>query len=294
MSTTTRDLFKTIRRIQIQTTHLADDVLAGAYRSAFKGKGIEFEEVREYQPGDEIRAIDWNVTARMGHPYVKNFREERELTVMLVVDLSSSALFGSTNKLKSELITEIGAVLAFSAIKNNDKVGLLIFDNEIRQYLAPKKGLRHVLRVIRELLTTPKMHKTTNISQALAFFGKVQPKRTVCFIISDFMSPDFEHEIALLSNRHDVIALMVRDPYEQVFPEMNLATLNDLETGLEKIIDTSNSNTQKEYQEASQKHVKKIEKMMKKYGAGFVDILTNESYLKALKRFFKIRGSRRL
>jgi uncharacterized protein (DUF58 family) len=289
MAVINRDLLNTIHRIQIQTTHLAEDVLAGAYRSAFKGKGIEFEEVREYQAGDEVRSIDWNVTARMGHPYVKNFREERELTVMLVVDISSSSRFGSTNKLKSELIAEIGALLAFSAIKNNDKVGLIIFSNDIEVYLSPKKGLRHVLRIIRDLLVTPQPNKTTDMAKALNFLGKVKRQQTVCFLISDFMCPDFSHELEILSIKHDVIAISVTDPYEFAFPNINLAALTDLETGKNQMIDTGSSALQQGFQEASEKRFKELKKLMKKTGSGFIDIRTNRPYLPELKKFFKLR-----
>jgi len=288
------ELFKTIRRIQIQTAHLADDVLAGAYRSAFKGQGMEFEEVREFQTGDEVRNIDWHKTANKGFPYVKKFREERDLVVMLVVDISSSSRFGSTDHVKSDLITEIAATLAFSAIKNNDKVGLLLFADQVELFLSPKKGTRHVLRLIRELLVTPQLNKKTNLNAALAYLDKVQRRRCVCFIISDFIcNDDFNRVLTLLSKEHDVIAMSVTDPYEAVFPAIKLAHLQDLESGKSLVVDTSSPLAQKKYREAAEKRLSDLKKMMGKLGGGFVDIRTNQHYLETLKKFFKGRARRR-
>lgn len=290
MANIDEELLNTIRRIEIETKHLAEGVLAGAYRSAFKGKGIEFEEVREFQPGDEERSIDWNVTAKMGHPYVKNFREERELTVMLIVDVSSSTRFGSTNETKNKLIAEIGALIAFSAIENSDRVGLITFSDEIDLYLSPKKGSRHVLRIIRELLVSPESGKGTNLAQALAFFGKVQSRASICFVISDFMCPDFSSEFSLLSKKHDLIAVSVIDPYEQSFPNVNLAELSDLETGKNTVIDTGDSSRRTRFMENSEKHLKDLKKLAEKSGGGLIDIRTDKPYLKAIEDFFKKRG----
>lgn len=293
MANISTDLFKKIQRIQIQTRKLANDILAGAYRSAFKGKGMEFEEVREYQAGDEIRCIDWNVTARMGHPYIKSFREEREISVILVVDVSSSSMFGSTGLLKSEIIAEIGAVIAFSAIKNNDKIGLILFSDIIEKYLPPKKGLRHVLRVIRELLVFKPKSRGTNLSHALSFLGKVQAKSGVCFLISDFLCSDYSHEIALIAQKHDLISICVSDPYELGFPTMNLMNLTDLETGQSYVLDSSSATLQNNFTKVATVRLKEHESLMKQAGADFIDIRTDQPYLSALRKFFKIRERKR-
>lgn len=285
-------LARTIRRIQIQTMHLAEGLLAGAYRSAFKGRGIEFEDVREFQAGDEVRSIDWNVTAKMAHPYVKNFREERELTVMLIVDTSSSTRFGSQNVVKSQLIAEIGAAIAFSAIKSNDRVGLITFSDDVEIFLSPKKGVRHVVRIIRELLNNPKLSKGTDLAKALAFFGRVQTRSAICFIISDFMCPDFTSEFQLLAKRHDMIAISVLDPYEALFPNINLAELVDLESGARQVVDTGSLSRQRSFQQASEKRLKMLKELAAKSKGGFIDIRTNQPYQNAIEQFFKTRGRR--
>lgn len=291
--TTTADIFRKIQRIQIQTTHLANDILAGAYRSAFKGKGMEFEEVREYQPGDDIRSIDWNVTARMRNPYVKSYREERDITVMLIVDISASSRFGSTNKTKAELIAEIGGVIAFSAIKNNDRVGLILFSDTVEKYVPPKKGTRHVMRVIRELLLHKPEHKGTNIGNALSFLGKVQAQSGVCFLISDFISPDYAHEAALMAKKHDFITIGITDPDERAFPKMGLISLRDLETGKSRVIDSSNQPTQDLFKQSAADRLSAHQRLMNKIGAGFIDLRTDKPYIPAMKKFFKIRGKQR-
>ena len=290
--TSPNEVFKKIRRIQIQTTHLANDLLAGAYRSAFKGKGMEFEEVREYQPGDDIRTIDWNVTARMQHPYVKNFREERDITVMLVVDISSSSRFGS-HKLKSELTAEIGAVIAFSAIKNNDRIGLILFSDVVEKYIPPRKGTRHVMRLIRELLLNEPSHRKTNIAVALDFLGSVVAKSGVCFLISDFISPSYAHEVALIAKKHDLITIGITDPYELAFPKVGLISLQDLETGETQIIDSSDETTQETFKKNAAERLRTHQRLMNKIGAGFIDLRTNQPYMPAIKKFFKIRGKQR-
>ncbi len=284
------ELLNTIHRIEIETKHLAEGVLAGAYRSAFKGKGIEFDEVREFQPGDEERSLDWNVTAKMGHPFVKSFREERELTVMLIVDASSSTRFGSTNVTKNKLIAEVGALIAFSAIKNHDRVGLITFSDEIDLYLSPKKGSQHVLRIIRELLVSPESGKGTDLAQALAFFGKIQSRKAVCFVISDFMCPDFSSELKLINKSHDLIAISVIDPYEQSFPNINLAELSDLETGKHQVIDTGDSSRQRRFMENSEKHLKDLKTLLKKSGGGLIELQTDKPYQQEIEKFFKTRG----
>lgn len=288
-----KDDFHHIRSIQIKATHHVNDLFAGMYRSIFKGRGLEFEDVREYQEGDDIRSIDWNVSARMEHLYVKNFREERELTVMLVVDVSASSRFGHLSHQKSEIIAEIGALLAFSAIKNQDKVGLLLFSEEIELYLKPKKGIRHVLRVIRELLYFKPRCCGTNLQKALAFLGRVQKTKTICFIISDFLTDHFDHELTLTSKRHECIAVQIYDPYERQFPKMGLMNLRDLESNEMCLIDSSDETLQKQFSANSVKHAKDLKQMMRKAGVDLVTIDTTESYTKALHRFFKQRGGRR-
>lgn len=294
MRRSSRDLLKTIRRIQIHSDQLAKDLLAGAYHSAFKGKGIEFEEVREYQPGDETRSIDWNVTARMNHPYVKNFKEERELTVLLVVDISSSLRFGSKYPMKSDLIAEIGATIAFSAIKNNDKIGLILFSESVEKYLPPKKGVKHVLRVIRDLLTFEPKGKSTHLNAALSFLGNVQKKSGICFLISDFLSDeDHSQEMSLIAKKHDLITIGLIDPCETALPQMNLVNFMDLETQEIQLVDTSASELQKKFQENTQFRLKEHQKLMKRIGAGYIEIHTDKPYLPPLRNFFKRREKKR-
>jgi uncharacterized protein (DUF58 family) len=292
MHITKEELFSSIRRIQILTTHLAEDILAGAYHSAFKGRGIEFEEVREYEPGDEIRSIDWNVTARMDRPYVKNFREERELTILLMIDVSYSSRFGSTKQLKNEFIAELGALLAFSAIKNNDKVGLLLFSEEVEKYIPPKKGLRHVLRLIREILYFQPKHKGTNIASALSFLGQVHRRKSVCFLLSDFLCGVFDHELSLMAKKHDLIGMNLIDPYEERFPSIGLVHLEDLETTEQLFVDTSFRPGKTQFEEGVEKRHDHLKNLFAKVGASLIEIRTDQSYLVALKKFFKIRGKK--
>lgn len=288
MISVNKTLFKKIRRIEMISTRLATDVLSGGYRSAFKGKGMEFEEVREYQSGDDIRSIDWNVTARMNHPYIKIFREERDLSVMLVVDISASTLFGSREQ-KSEWIAEISALIAFSAIKNQDKVGLILFSNIIELYVPPAKGSRHVLRIIRELLVFKPKQKKSDIQKALSFFGNVQKSSGICFLISDFLNGDFSHEAALVAKKHDLIAISVTDPLEHNFPAANLVSITDLETGARTIVDTNNKEVQKHFRRSSEEQFAYPSSLMKKIGGEFIDIRTDRSYLIPLQKFFKMR-----
>lgn len=292
MPLTTAEAFKRIRRIQIKTTREVNDVFAGAYHSIFKGRGLEFEDARSYQPGDDERNIDWNVTARMNYPFVKNFKEERELTVMLLVDVSASSKYSSSKQLKSELIAEIGAILAFSAIKNNDKVGLLLFSNEIELYLSPKRGLRHVLRVIRELLFFAPQHPGTDMSKALSFLGKVQKRRAVCFLISDFLCDGYERNASLIAKRHDLIAVSINDPFEKTLPSVGLVNMQDLETGKTTLIDTSSANVKRQFLERSESRIEAQKELMNKIGASLITIQTNQDYVKALRQFFKRRRRR--
>ncbi len=292
MAAISREVIKKIRDIQMHTTQLADDMMAGEWHSAFKGRGIEFEEVREYQTGDDIRTIDWNVTARMNHPYIKVFKEERELTVILAVDVSASCRFGSSLRLKQETMAEIGAILAFSAIKNNDKVGLFLFSDAVEKIVPPKKGTRHVLRVIRELLAYEPRLQGTNLETALTYLGTLQRKKAICFLISDFLCPLPTQALHLISKKHDLITIAVTDPLESAFPDVALATLHDLETGLEQTIDSGDASLRKKFKEQGQGRLDDLEQLMQKIRAGFVPIRTDESYIKPLRKFFKARRGR--
>ncbi len=246
--------------------------------------------MREYQPGDDVRRIDWNVTARSQYPHVKNFREERELTVMLVVDISASSRFSHIERLKSELIAELAALLAFSAIKNQDKVGLLLFSEEIELYLKPKKGVRHVLRVIRELLYFQPQHKGTNLQKALAFLGRVQRRQVICFLISDFLTEDFSWQAALIAKRHELIGIHVYDSYETLFIPQGLFTLRDLETEEQVMVDTADPAVQQHYQDKTRAHQANLKKLFESIHADFISMNTAESTSDVLQRFFRLRG----
>lgn len=287
------EAFQQIRRLQIKALHNVEDLFAGIYRSAFKGKGLEFEDVREYQPGDDIRAIDWNVTARSQRPFVKNFREERELTVMLVVDISASSRFSHTDRFKSEMIAELAALLAFSAIKNQDKVGLLLFSNEIELYLKPKKGVRHVLRVIRELLYFTPQHKGTDLPKALSFLGRVQRKRAICFLISDFLAADFSKQVALIAQRHELIAFHVYDTFERNFVPRALFQLHDLETGEEALVDTADPHVQSHFDHQVKEKEVTLKHLINASGADYITMHTGESSTTVLQRFFHLRGRKK-
>lgn len=285
----TKSLFKKIQKIQIQAAQFASGVLAGAYRSAFKGKGMEFEEVREYLPGDDFRDIDWHVTARMRHPYVKSFREERDLSVTLAVDISNSTKFGSKNTIKSDLIAEIAAVIAFSAIKNNDKVALILFTDKVEKYLPPKKGTRHVLRVIRELLTYTPKNTGTNIKEALKFLGNVQIRSGVCFLISDFNSLDFMQEAAIISKQHELIPVAVIDPIEKQFPQMNLVTFEDLESQDNRILDTSKQEFQQNFINNSREKLLSLLDKMLKIETKVCVIETDKPFAPQLTKYFTLK-----
>jgi len=293
MSEISLQLLQHIQRIHIQTKQLAQDLLAGAYRSAFKGKGMEFEEVRVYENGDEIRDIDWKVSARMNQPFVKTFREEREITVMLVVDVSASSRFGTGDKRKSDLIAEIGGVIAFSAIKNNDKVGLLLFSDRVEKYLIPKSGVRHVLRVIRELLAFKPKGKGTDIGKALAYLGNIHRKSSVCFLISDFICSDYSHELTLIARKHDVIGISVNDPAEVSFPDVHLVEVSDLENGQSVLVNSSSRKIQEFFENGAKERLKSCKHIVNGAGAGFIDIRTDKPYIPEIKKFFKLRGKNR-
>ncbi len=281
------DALHEIRRLQIRALHDVDDLFSGLYRSVFKGQGLEFEELRPYQPGDEIRAIDWNVTARSLHPFVKTFREERELTLFLIVDLSASSRFSHTSRLKSECLAEIAALLAFSAIKNQDKVGLLLFSSEVELYLRPKKGVRHVLRVIRELLYFSPKQKGTNIEKALAFLARVQKKHAICFLLSDFLAEDFSRPATLIAKRHELIAFHLYDTHEQAFIPPGLFRLRDLETGEDRLVDTADAAVREHFRQQAKEEQATWQPLFHRLDVPVLSMHTGESAADALRRFFR-------
>ena len=288
----TTDLLKKVRQIEIKTRGLSRNIFAGEYHSAFKGRGMAFSEVREYQFGDDIRSIDWNVTARYNHPYVKVFEEERELTVMLLIDVSGSREFGSFEKLKKNVITEISAVLSFSAIQNNDKIGVIFFSDRIEKFIPPKKGKSHILRIIRELIDFQPQHSGTDITDAVRYLTNAIKKRCTAFVISDFMdnNPDLEMALSIANNKHDVVSLKIYDDREKELPPIGMLKLKDAETGEYVWVDSSSRKTRKVYVEWWQKHTAKFDAMFKKCGVDYVDINTNEDYVKSLMNLFKKRA----
>jgi uncharacterized protein (DUF58 family) len=285
----TTELLKRVRRIEIKTKGLSRQIFSGEYHSAFKGRGMSFSEVRNYQYGDDVRNIDWNVTARSGDPYVKVFEEERELTVMLLVDISKSSFFGTTRQLKNELITEICAVLAFSAANNNDKVGLLLFSDRVEKFIPPKKGRGHVLRIIRELLDTRPEGEGTDIGQALTYFTNMVKKRSICFLVSDFLAEGYETPLNLAARRHDLIGLHLFDPRERELPAVGLIHARDAETGRMQWVDTDSRKVRRRYTEWYDQHMEYFRNAFKKSGADTLSVETTEDYVKELLRFFKRR-----
>lgn len=287
-----KEVLKNIRRIQITTSRMVTDVFAGQYQSVFKGKGMEFEEVREYQPGDEIRSIDWNVTARMGNPYIKKFVEERELTVMLILDMSPSSFFGTRNQLKMRLAAEVCSVLALAAIKNNDKVGFIAFTDRIEKFIPARKGLRHVLRIISEALYSKPAGRKTDISAALEYLNKVTTRKTVTFVISDFYAPDFKKMLAVSNKRHDIVAITVTDPRELELADAGIVKLEDLESGRIFTVDTSDPVLRKRYaQDASQRQLDR-QMLFRSINVDTIDVRTDVPYSKSLFRFFRTRERR--
>ena len=289
----TAQLLRTVRRIQIRTTKIVNDIMAGQYHSSFKGRGMEFDEVREYQPGDDVRNIDWNVTARLGHPFVKNYREERELTVMLLMDVSRSNDFGTKGRLRKNLATELGAVLAFSAVANNDKVGLVMFSDHIELFVPPKKGKKHVLRIIRELLDFEPKRSGTDISQVLRFMNSVVTRKVICFLVSDFIADGYDMDLKLTAKRHDLVALPITDPVEKVMPNVGLIESEDAETGKRRLIDTSTGWGKRHYEASVKNALEKREELFRSSGVDYIDIMTNEDYMEKLSVFFKKRAKRR-
>ena len=285
----TTDLLKKVRRIEIKTKGLSRQIFAGEYQSAFKGRGMSFSEVRNYQYGDDVRNIDWNVTARSNEPYVKVFEEERELTVMLLVDISKSSFFGTTKQLKNELITEICAVLAFSATNNNDKVGLLLFSDKVEKFLPPKKGRGHILRIIRELIDTRPTGGGTDIGMALTYFTNMVKKRSICFLLSDFLADGYEKPLRLAARRHDLIGMHLYDPREKELPKVGLIHARDAESGVLRWIDTGSRRVRKRYAKWYEEHQEYYKDAFAKSGADSMSVETTEDYTKALLRFFKSR-----
>jgi uncharacterized protein (DUF58 family) len=285
----TVELIKKVRKIEIKTRGLTRHIFAGEYHSAFKGRGIAFSEVREYQYGDDIRSIDWNVTARFNHPYVKVFEEERELTVMLLIDVSGSGNFGTIVSFKKDVMTEVAAVLSFSAIFNNDKIGVIFFSDKVEKFIPPKKGRKHILRIIRELLDFRSESRKTNLDEPLKFLTNAIKKRCTAFILSDFFAPGFEEALRIAANKHDIAAIKVYDPFEKSIPDIGLVKITDSETGTEKWIDTSSHLSRKVYQQWWENHIEEIRNTFKRCSVDSVQISTGEDYVKPLIKLFESR-----
>jgi uncharacterized protein (DUF58 family) len=297
-----REILKKIRQIELRTNRLVNESLAGAYHSVFKGQGMNFDEVREYQPGDDVRAIDWNVTARMNHPFIKKFVEERELTLMLVVDVSGSGLFGSRGQSKRELATEIASVLAFSAIRNNDKVGLLLFTDEVEKFIPPRKGRSHVLRVIREVLFFEPKRRGTDLVNALEFMGRVLPHKAICAVISDFLSPaggtvltkPVQTSLRIANRRHDVVAVQITDRHELELPALGRLILEDAETGEVLEVNTADRASRDVFALRQQKLIGELARQFRSSGIDSIQLRTDEAYGATLGQFFETREKRRL
>ena len=286
------EILKKVRRIEIVTRRFVNDVMAGEYHSVFKGRGMEFDEVREYQQGDDIRTIDWNVTARTGAPHIKRYVEERELTVMLVVDASSSGDFGTISRRKDELATELCAVMAFSAIKNNDRVGLLIFTDRVEKFIPPKKGRKHVLRVIRHLLTFRPEHTRTDIPEALDYVNRILTRKSVVFLISDFMSDNLRKSLAITNRRHDLVAMNIFDPCEHRLPEAGIIEAEDAETGERILVDASSPEVRKKFETSANKDRAELEGLLRSLKIDHVNFSTDSDYTRPLIRFFRERARR--
>lgn len=289
----TKEILKKVRQVEIRTKRLVTDALAGQYHSVFKGRGMNFEEVREYFPGDEVRSIDWNVTARTGRPFVKKFTEERELTIVLLVDVSASGNFGSTQQSKKELSAELASVLAYSAIRNNDKVALILFSDQIECYIPPRKGRRHVLRVVREILFFQAKHRGTHLGKALDFANQVISRRAVVFLISDFHGSGFQHALRLAGKRHDLIAVPVSDPKERELPSIGLLTVEDAETGEQLEIDTADAAIRRRFSDLAESRNEKLERELRMSGVDVLPLRTDRPYMPALAQFFAVRAQRR-
>lgn len=285
----TKDLLKKVRKIEIKTRRLSDHIFSGEYHTSFKGRGMTFSEVRPYQYGDDIRAIDWNVTARYNEAHVKVFEEERELTMMLMVDISGSESFGSKSQFKKDIVTEIAATMAFSATQNNDKIGLILFSDQIELYIPPKKGRSHVLRIIRELIEFEPKSNKTDIAQALKFLSSTQKKKAIVFVISDFISEDYEHTLKIASKKHDITGIRVYDIREEKMPNLGMVSMLDAETGETQLINTGSKSVRINYEKYYNEKVKYFKETFSKSGAGVVNTRVDESYVTKLLGYFKSR-----
>ncbi|WP_282135023.1 DUF58 domain-containing protein [Seonamhaeicola maritimus] len=286
----TKELLKKVRKIEIKTRRLSDHIFGGEYHSTFKGRGMTFSEVRQYQYGDDVRNIDWNVTARTNEPHIKVFEEERELTMMLMVDVSGSKLFGTSQQFKNEVVTEIAATLAFSATQNNDKIGLILFSDKVELYIPPKKGRSHVLRIIRELIEFKPESRETNLTEALKFLSNVMKKKAIVFVMSDFIVDDYEHTMKIVSGRHDVTGIRVYDKHEETIPNLGMVQMLDEETGELMLVNTSSKKVRLNYSKFYNERVNYYKESFTKSGAGTIDCRVDESYVKKLLGYFKRRG----
>ena len=300
----TREILRKVRQIEIRSNRLVSEALAGSYHSAFKGQGIDFEEVREYQPGDEVRSIDWNVTAKMGFPFVKQYREERELTILLAIDISNSGTWGSGNRTKRERLAELGALLSFSANRNGDKVGLLLFSNQVEKYLPPAKGQKHVLRILREILFHQNESKGTDLNEGLRFLNRVMRRRAVVFLLSDFIIPEYDSEEETIENiflkelsttrrRHDLVCCQIHDKIEKEIPNVGRVHFEDAETGETIILDSSNKDFRRRYREHTQNIQEAFVRRLRRRGIDNFQFSTDSDYVKTLREFFHLRGNRK-
>ncbi len=286
----TKELLKKVRKIEIKTRRLSDHIFGGEYHSTFKGRGMTFSEVRQYQFGDDVRNIDWNVTARYSEPYVKVFEEERELTMMLMVDVSGSELFGTEQQFKNEVVTEIAATLAFSATQNNDKIGLILFSDQIELYIPPKKGRSHVLRIIRELIEFKPKSRNTNLAEALKFMQNVMKKKAIVFVLSDFITDDYHQTMKIVAKKHDVTGIRVYDKGEEAIPNLGVVQMQDEETNELMLVNTSSKKVRANYSKFYNEKVTYYKESFTKTGAGAIDCRVGESYVKTLLGYFKRRG----
>ena len=287
---TTKEILKKVRELEIKSKKLTSDLFTGEYHSAFKGKGMSFKEVREYAAGDDIRFIDWNVSARFGHPYSKLFEEERELTVMLLIDISASSLFGTTYARKKDLITEVAAVLSFSAVNNNDKIGVIFYSDRVDKYIPPKKGRQHALYIVRELLTAESQNKGTQVSTALRYFRNSTKQKSIAFVLSDFLDANYEDGLRVTGNKHDVVGIKVYDKMDMQLPQAGLLQVRDAETGEMKWVDSSSAFVRQKYQEEFFRVTEYSNTVFRKAGCDLLHLRTDEDYVKVLQRFFISRS----
>ncbi|REE27856.1 uncharacterized protein DUF58 [Winogradskyella pacifica] len=286
----TKELLKKVRKIEIKTRRLSDHIFGGEYHSTFKGRGMTFSEVRQYQFGDDVRNIDWNVTARTNSPHIKVFEEERELTMMLMVDVSGSEMFGTQNQFKNEIVTEMAATLAFSATQNNDKIGLILFSDQIELYIPPKKGRSHVLRIIRELIEFKPKSKQTNVAEAFKFLSNVMKKKAIVFVLSDFVADNYKQNLKIAAGRHDITGIRIYDKHEEDIPNLGMVQMQDEETGELILVNTSSKKVRQNYNQFYNEKVNYFKDSFTKSGAGVIDCRVDESYVKKLLGYFKRRG----